>query len=75
MAYEKQEWKNDSAPYIDAANLNRMEDGIDGALPKSGGTITGMNYSQVSRHKKVQFFLGEQAILSAPNIKLPLHLA
>ena len=36
---------------------------------------TNMNYSQVSRHKKVQFFLGEQAILSAPNIKLPLHLA
>ena len=34
-----------------------------------------VNYSQVSRHKKVQFFLGEQAILSAPNIKLPLHLA
>ena len=41
MAYEKREWKNDSAPYIDAANLNRMEDGIDGALPKSGGTMTG----------------------------------
>ena len=36
---------------------------------------TFVNYSQVSRHKKVQFFLGEQAILSAPNIKLPLHLA
>ena len=34
-----------------------------------------VNYSQVSRHKKVQFFLGEQAILSALNIKLPLHLA
>ena len=34
-----------------------------------------LNYSQVSRHKKVQFFLGEQAILSAPNIKPPLHLA
>lgn len=41
MAYEKREWKNDRAPYIDAANLNRMEDGIDGALPKSGGTMTG----------------------------------
>ena len=37
--------------------------------------VPGLNYSQVSRHKKVQFFLGEQAILSAPNIKLPLHLA
>ena len=31
-----------------------------------------MNHSQVSRHKKAHF-LGEQAILSAPNIKLPLH--
>ena len=41
MAYEKQEWKNDSAPYIDAAHLNHMEDGIAGALPKSGGTMTG----------------------------------
>lgn len=41
MAYEKQTWKNDSAPYIDAAHLNHMEDGIDGALPKSGGTMTG----------------------------------
>lgn len=41
MAYEKQEWKNDSAPYIDAAHLNHMEDGIVGALPKSGGTMTG----------------------------------
>lgn len=41
MAYEKQTWTNDSAPYLDAANLNRMEVGIDGALPKSGGTMTG----------------------------------
>ena len=41
MAYEKQKWKNESEPYIDAAHLNHMEDGIAGALPKSGGTMTG----------------------------------
>ena len=42
MAYEKKTWVDGSGEKIDAVNLNRMEDGVDGALPKTGGVLTGL---------------------------------
>ena len=41
MAFEPIEWKENESPALDAENLNRIEAGIDNALPKSGGTMTG----------------------------------
>lgn len=39
MAYTKTNWVNDSSPYIDAANLNKIEQGIEDAHNQSGGTL------------------------------------
>lgn len=41
MAYTKTVWVNGSTPALDADHLNNMENGIDAALRKDGGTMTG----------------------------------
>lgn len=39
MSYSKQTW--DTTSYVNPTRMNHIEDGIDGALPKDGGTMTG----------------------------------
>ena len=46
-----------------------------GEVPSDTASSKSVNHSQVSRHKKSTIFIGDQAILSVPNIKPPLHLA
>lgn len=41
MSYVKTVWVDGSPPYITAEKLNHLEGGVEEALPKSGGTMSG----------------------------------